>query len=104
METNNFVPYNKTDFFFYAARCTDEKCGEKTCDGVTYDTNINSTDKDTQLCLNKNLYEKLTQIQRNHGGADQRYEDLNMKYYGDIFSIGYSVLGICIMFGIIQYA
>ena len=105
MEQADFTPYNKTDFFFYTVSgCNETKCGDISCDSVTYIDNINSDDENTQLCLNKNLYEKLTQIQLNNGGADKRYSDLNLKYYSDIFSIIYSILGICIMFGIIQFS
>lgn len=102
--SNNFVPYKKTDFFFYSGGCSDVSCGVVTCNGVNYDEDISSTTKDTQLCLNKNLYDQITKIQVNHGGADQRYTDLTLKYYGDMFSVGYSIVGICIMFGMIKYA
>jgi len=105
MERVEFTPYNKTDFFFYTASgCNETVCGDVSCDSITYTNNISSNDVNTQLCLNKNLYEKLTQIQLNNGGADRRYSDLNLKYYSDIFSIIYSILGICILFIIIKYA
>lgn len=101
----DFVPYNKKDFFFYSSEnCDAEKCGDVKCGDIDYTSNISSKEKDKQLCLNSNLYNKISQIQQNHGGADQRYTDLTQKYYGDMFSIGYSITGIIIMFGIINYA
>lgn len=105
VESNSFVPYNKTDFFFYTAtNCSDISCGNEICEDITYGDNIDDNNQDVQNCLNKNLYEKLTQLQSNNGGAEQRYSDLNLKYYSDIYSIAYSCLGICIMFGIIKFA
>lgn len=104
--TTSFLPYNKTDFFFYSGGCNTDTnmCNTQSCSDINYTDNIFSTDNNIQLCLNNNLYTQLNKIQENNGGAEQRYTDLIQKKDEDNYSIGYSILGICIMFGIIKFA
>lgn len=99
---NDFLPYNKTDFFFKNYCNLDSNtCNNISCKNITYDNSISSTNINTQYCLNANLYNKLNKIQQNNGSSEQRYTDSTNNKKNDLISIAYNILGIYIMIGII---
>lgn len=100
--TTDFLPYKKTDFFFYNyCNLDDNTCNSVSCNNITYDNSITSTDINTQYCLNANLFTNLNKIQQNNGSSEQRNIDLTHNKKDDLIRVAYNILGIYIMIGII---